>query len=327
MISIIVPVYNAEKHLEKCLNSILNQTFTDFELILINDGSTDKSNIICENFAEKDSRISLINQENKGISSARNLGIKLAKKPYLAFIDADDWIETIYLEVLYNLIITHNADISICNHIVAYKNEIKKDPKHINEKTHIYSKNEALSLLLRDKEIRNFSWGKLYKTTLFEGIEYPEQTFYEDIYTTYLLFDQAKKVAKTNKALLYYVQHDSNATSAKTISSKKNFDAYNGFQKQLDFVKANSHRLIDVSKIEIALAKNFYTLKKSLILEYLLDSELFTEQDVVFNKIMIKAIKNINAFEMGLISYLKYYLSVHNPKLFLNYLKLKTKKN
>ena len=130
MISIIVPAFNAEKFLEKCLNSILDQTFSKFEIILINDGSQDNTLNICEQFVKKDARVVLVNQENKGVSMARNTGVMKAQYPYISFVDSDDWIEKTYLEVLFNTLTQYNADISICGHYVDDIDKKLKKHKH-----------------------------------------------------------------------------------------------------------------------------------------------------------------------------------------------------
>ncbi len=122
LISAIVPVYNVEKYLYRCVDSILKQTYENFELILIDDGSPDNCSQMCDELSEKDSRIKVIHQENQGLSAARNSGIKIAKGNYLTFIDSDDWISNTMFEDLINLIKEKNADISICNFIVTEGN-------------------------------------------------------------------------------------------------------------------------------------------------------------------------------------------------------------
>ena len=137
-ISVIVPVYNVEKYLRKCIESILNQTFREFELILVDDGSTDSSGKICDEYALKDSRIKVIHKENGGASSARNAGLDVAKGEYIGFVDSDDWIEMDMYGELYRLIKENNTDISVCgiNNIkdIKYKNENLKEKIQIIKK-------------------------------------------------------------------------------------------------------------------------------------------------------------------------------------------------
>ena len=168
LISAIVPVYNVEKYLYRCVDSILKQTYENFELILIDDGSPDNCSQMCDELSEKDSRIKVIHQENQGLSAARNSGIKIAKGNYLTFIDSDDWISNTMFEDLINLIKEKNADISICNFIVTDGNAIYKKNTKAEEK--LYSKDEFMKIILRVNSNRciHYAWGKLYKKYVIE---------------------------------------------------------------------------------------------------------------------------------------------------------------
>ena len=145
-ISIIVPVYKVEKYLKKCVDSILAQTFTDFELILVDDGSPDDSGKICEEYAEKDARVRVLHKENGGLSSARNAGIEVAKGKYLGFIDSDDYIAEDMYELLYNTIIKEDADLSICGIYDVYEGKAPIVKPTIEK---VVSAEEALLLILQ----------------------------------------------------------------------------------------------------------------------------------------------------------------------------------
>ena len=133
LVSIIVPVYNVEKYLERCLDSLINQTLKDIEIILVDDGSTDDSGNICDKYAKKDKRIKVIHKENGGLSDARNIGLSIANGRYLQFVDSDDFIHKQMIEILYNTIINNNADISICDFDKVYENtKIKYNTKEIS---------------------------------------------------------------------------------------------------------------------------------------------------------------------------------------------------
>ena len=323
MISIIVPAFNADRFLEKCLNSILDQTFSEFEIILINDGSQDNTLIICEQFAKKDSRVVLINQDNQGISIARNTGILKAQYPYITFVDSDDWIEKTYLEVLFNCMTQYNADISICGHYIDHIDEKKnRRKKQCSKDKQIfeYSKNEALSLIFQDDHIQNYPWSKLYKKHLFDDIKYPENTYYEDVFTTYKIIDRADKIVKTNEKLLHYIKHESNITT--TNSPKKITDCCNAFLSQLHFMKKNQSNLKNISKIQLVLAKQFCSLKKNIILNFGVNSPMFLENENIVNKAMIKAITPNSGFFMSPLFLFKYKLALNHPKIFLQYLNL-----
>ena len=146
-ISVIVPIYKVEKYLRRCIDSIINQTFKNIEIILVNDGSPDNCPKICEEYKNKDNRIIIINQENQGLSVARNSGIRIARGQYLVFIDSDDYIEEDMIEYLYEGIVKYDVDISCCGYVAVYDNGIKEKITVPSEDT-IYKKEEALNILL-----------------------------------------------------------------------------------------------------------------------------------------------------------------------------------
>lgn len=208
LISIIVPIYNVENYLQQCLDSIRNQTYQNFECLLINDGSPDNSADICREYVEKDSRFQYFVKENGGLSDARNYGIRQSKGSYLTFVDSDDWIDSSYLETLYELIIKHNADVSVACYgaydeeratylFYAYGEEYEK----------VYSEREVVEQLPKfeggDLTFQT-SWGILSKRELFDQITFPVGRINEDIGTNYKLFMQAKKIAYIHKNLYIY---------------------------------------------------------------------------------------------------------------------------
>ena len=207
-ISIIVPIYNVEKYLEKCISSLLNQTFSDFELILVNDGSPDNCGKICDSFKEKDSRIKVLHLENGGVCRARNKGMELATGDFYVFVDSDDWVEKNYCSELYRLLISENADISIIE--ASYENldgEVIFQKPTSSEK--VFDGNRALVLLLEDKVLQSHPWGKLYKVSFLKNINFPENLkCFEDYSTLFKVFDKAIKVVKSNEKLYHYIQHD-----------------------------------------------------------------------------------------------------------------------
>ena len=203
MISVVVPVFNVEKYLKKCIESIINQTKKELQIILVNDGSTDKSGKICDSYKEKDKRICVIHKKNGGLSSARNAGINIARGQYIAFIDSDDWIEPDYFELLYKGIEKFNADISVIqfNKIRDFK-KISYISKTYTE-WYKYNNEEAMRILFSDKIIGYSAVNKLYKTELFSNIRYPEGLLMEDKATTYKLIDKSKSIV-VNKSQKYH---------------------------------------------------------------------------------------------------------------------------
>ena len=179
-ISIIVPVYNVEKYLKKCIDSIINQTYKNIEIILVDDGSKDSSGRICDEYIEKDKRIVTIHKKNGGLSDARNEGIKKATGKYLSFIDSDDYIEENMIGNLYKSIIENDSDISTCAKIIEYSN--KKIIKN-NKSNFCINNNEAMKRMLTFDEIDTSACDKLFKKDLFLNIKFPVGRYYEDIIT------------------------------------------------------------------------------------------------------------------------------------------------
>lgn len=210
LISIIVPVYNVEKYLENCIDSILKQTYTNFEVILIDDGSTDTSGEICDKYVEKDKRIQVIHSKNGGISKVRNKGIELAKGDYISFIDSDDIVSPKFLEILFTTINESQADISICGFESFYYNEPNLMQEQNIEKSYTYTKNTAMKALLEDEIITNHLWNKLYKRELWTGITFPDGKKFEDVSVMYKIFEKCQKI-EYNPITLYYYRRRSDS--------------------------------------------------------------------------------------------------------------------
>ncbi len=204
-LSIIVPIYNVEQYLHKCIDSILAQTFTDFELILVDDGSTDRCPQICDEYAKKDSRIKVIHKENGGLSDARNAGIDIAQGDYLGFVDSDDYIHEQMYEKLYELATKHSAEIACCSIQDIYRDGKfgAKNPRageiiEISPSYIIENFNTASQLTLLS------SCNKIFDKRLFQDIRYPKGKIYEDAYIFLDLIDQTTKIVRTYEQYYYY---------------------------------------------------------------------------------------------------------------------------
>ena len=210
LISVMLPIYNVELFLEKSINSILNQTYKNIEVILVDDGSTDNSPKICDKFAKKDERIRVIHKKNGGVSDARNKCLDTAKGEYLTFIDPDDYVSTDYIEYLYKLILKYKTRMSSCGHYICYgeKQIVKKSAG-----TYKVTKIDALDDILYDKEIDIAAWGKLYEASLFKNIRYPKGKLFEDTATTYKLFDLCDYIAVGKECKYYYIMRDNSITN------------------------------------------------------------------------------------------------------------------
>lgn len=204
LISVIIPVYKVEKYLEKCIESVLKQTYTNLQIILVDDGSPDNCGKICDEYAKKDSRIEVIHKANGGLSDARNVGINRANGRYIGFVDSDDYIKEDMYEKLINLIKEYNADVSICNlyDVIDGKEYVRNKDNGIHE----YSRIDILKEILLDKNIQSYAWNKLYKKELFDEIKYPIGKKYEDIGTTFYLFEKCNKIVVTSEPEYYYLK-------------------------------------------------------------------------------------------------------------------------
>lgn len=233
LISVIVPVYNVEKYLSKCIKSIKLQTYNNLEIILVNDGSEDRSQLICESFCKIDNRIKLLNKKNGGLSDARNVGIKVSTGQYLTFIDSDDYISNDYIEYLYRMLKDNNADVSICNcYFVTEKGMIVSNKIKNNSKTIVMNKINAIKTLLYQKEFTTSAWGKLYSSKVFENIYFPVGKLHEDVGTIYKVFDKCNYVVWRNEAKYYYLQR-----SGSIVNSNFNIKKMDYLEQTLAIIK------------------------------------------------------------------------------------------
>ncbi|MBE5873478.1 MAG: glycosyltransferase [Lachnospiraceae bacterium] len=216
-ISVIVPVYNVEKYLEQCVDSILCQTYDNLELILVDDGSKDGSGQICDCYAERDSRIRVIHQENKGISAARNVGLDVATGEYIAFVDSDDFIKPEMYEVMIGAIAENDADIVLCNYCkVTEEGEPEIDCKYVKNET--ASGLEALEWLERE---HNWSyvvvWTRVYKKRVFQELRFKEKCIHEDEFIAHQVYLQCDKVTGVEESFYCYRRNATSVTSVKGV--------------------------------------------------------------------------------------------------------------
>lgn len=222
LISIIIPVWNVDQFLEKCLDSVLGQTYQNLQVILIDDGSPDACGRICDIYAEKDARIEVIHQENAGVCHARNEGMKLVRGEYIGFVDPDDWIAPDMFEYLLNGIKEQRAQIACCRYYrVTDAEEIYSQ---CNGMTQVYSSKEAVEELVKHRFIlRNVFWNKLFKAELFSGIEFPVGRIYEGTAMIYKLLQKAEKVVLLGDPKYYYVDNPSSYINQRSIKYLADF--------------------------------------------------------------------------------------------------------
>lgn len=281
-ISIVVPIYNVEKYLRKCIDSILNQTYHNLEIILVNDGSTDSSGDICNEYKNKDERIVVIHQENKGMSSARNAGIEIATGQYIGFVDSDDYIEKDMYERLFQNIIDYNADIAICGFVFEENNKIVS--KNFTNNVEVFDKATALEELLKDRKIHSYVWNKLFKRELWNDAKFKLGVAFEDIDIMYKLFKKANKIIYINSLEYYYVQR---STSIMHVhNSKFIFDRINVIVERYNELKSEPNDKIQFMN-KYAFAVNMIVIYRRIILEDYSDMyELFMRYYDLFVQII-----------------------------------------
>jgi len=218
LISIIVPIYKVEPYLRRCLDSIANQTYTNLEIILIDDESPDKCPQICDEYASKDKRVVVVHKKYGGVSDARNLGLDICSGSFISFIDSDDWIEPDYISILFSLIEDNQADIAVGNYQRFSQNNVIFPKEELMTET--LSSNELLKKLLFQKNSFTIPWGKLFKKQLFDEIRFPFGKIHEDEYTGYKPYCYAKKIACTSKILYHYLIRSDSITGQEVFQDK-----------------------------------------------------------------------------------------------------------
>ena len=249
LISVIIPVYNIERYLTKCVESVLNQTYHNLEIILVDDGSEIETAQLCDNLALKDERIVVIHKTNGGLSSARNMGIEKSKGNLIAFIDGDDYIENDMFEKLYISLKHNDADIAICSFQMEDENQniVDKCPALLEG---TYTNLEALDLLSQEKQFRYVvAWNKLYKKEIFEKIRFPEGKLFEDQAIAHYVFWQARKIVTISNVLYHYLVR-TNSLSRQT-NPLKYLDDIDALFDRIEFYKKNNlnNLIVGVEKI------------------------------------------------------------------------------
>lgn len=212
LISIILPIYNVEAYLPTCMESIFNQTYSNLEIIMVDDGSKDNCSKMCDEYAKMDSRVIVYHKVNGGLSDARNYGIKRAKGKYITCIDPDDYVDIDYIEYLYNLLEKFKVSLSVCQHRVKYDNGKVTDFGTKGEEK--LSSKDCLERMLYHDTIDTSAWAKLYHRDLFSNVEYPTGKLFEDIGTTYALFLQCENIAVGYESKYNYIFHQNSIVNS-----------------------------------------------------------------------------------------------------------------
>lgn len=271
MITVIVPVYKVEKYLNRCVDSILNQTYTDFRIILVDDGSPDNCGKICDEYAEKDNRIVVIHKENGGLSDARNAALQWfyakGEDGYILFLDSDDWIHPQLMELLIEPAITHSVNVSVGAFEWVYSHEERDYPRYTPE----YKIMSPEDFLVNHSWDFNYACGKLFHSSLFENIRFPAGQIFEDTATTYKALFKCEMVAKTEFNLYYYFQNEAGLSHGlwspnelvifEAMKDQMAFYKENGFLKAYEkefelFVHHHAYQIVRIKENKKELRKN-----------------------------------------------------------------------
>ncbi len=221
LVSVIVPIYNIENYIGKCIESIVNQTYKNIEILLVDDGSLDDSYMVCESYAAKDNRIRIIRKQNGGLSDARNKGIDCASGQYIVFIDGDDYIKEDYIEKLFDTVKSNGADIAICSFCLVDDNGQILNTAQLEELPSITDGYSVLSAVMTDYGYKYVvAWNKIYKRCIFSNIRFDKGKIFEDEYINFKMFWACEKVAICDQPLYCYVQRNGSITQSK-MSLKK----------------------------------------------------------------------------------------------------------
>ena len=307
LISVIVPVYNIEKYLSRCIDSILDQTYKNWEAIFVNDGSTDNSLKILEEYKKRDKRIKIIDKKNAGSGAARNDGIENSKGEYIAFLDSDDWYEKNFLEKLYNNLIENNSDVSMCNPKMTYDN-IEKNSKintYFFKNVELDKTPEKILGILAMPVV----WNKLYKKDIIvkNKIRFPNYSFCEDVEFLYKTFLYVNKVSKIEDDLYNYYQRKNSAT--KKIKEEAIEQVYKVLENIERYIKNNFSDKLEffyLYKVQF-----IYSISITLLVKIDNDKNLRNK----INKKNNDELKNINKS-----------LILKNKKILIYYIAIKLKK-
>lgn len=247
LVSIIIPVYNVERYVGKCLDSVTNQSYDDIEIIVVNDGSTDGSGEICDQYAKKDQRIKVFHKKNGGLSDARNYGIEKSKGEIIAFVDSDDFVKKDFVGAMYQKMIQENADIVECGY-----NSIK--PKRGSAS----GDDATIRLLIEQETVDIVTWNKLYKKSLFvdNDVWFPKGKKHEDILTTYKILSKAKKVVYLDKILYCYVDRKESITNTEKTEERLEMREL-AAREAIEYFEDNV-KLKQAAEVSLLLAKYAY---------------------------------------------------------------------
>ena len=247
LVSIIVPVYMVSNYLDRCIKSLVNQRFSNIEIILVDDGSPDNCAIICDEWTKKDTRITVIHKQNGGLSDARNYGMRLASGEFISFIDSDDYVSDDFIEILLSTALEHNSDIVECGYINFFERgdcDEYQDDLAVRD----FSASKGLSALIDENPFYQHVWDKIYKYSVIQGIQFEVGKQHEDVFWTYLIFGRAERITKINKTMYFYLQRESSIMGQGF--SLRSLDFLEGKWNRLQYIKKFFPELVLQAKLD-----------------------------------------------------------------------------
>lgn len=302
LLSIIVPAYNMDKYIRRCIDGILAQSLEDFELIIVDDGSIDGTLEICNYYAQLDDRIKVVHQKNQGLSAARNAGLDCVKSDFITFIDADDYVYPDYLEKMYFTIKKYDAEICICGYL-RFSEVVPVQEKDMH--TVVVDNGKSMCAKIynyNNSEKYVVAWGKLYRKTLFDNIRYPVGRIHEDQFVTYRVFYPCKKIVElTDKLYCYYISPNSITRGGFSI---KRYDNVQALEEAVKFYKKQG---------DYNLAKQAGELKILIIAMFAIHAREYGIYDMVESRYrcsVFKAVETIK-YQLGYDQYEWYLYKIH----------------
>lgn len=292
IVSVIIPVYNVKEYLRRCVNSVLNQSYKKLQIIMIDDGSTDGSEIICDEFKTQDSRVEVVHKTNGGLSDARNVGTAFANGDFVFYLDSDDYLENNAIESLVNIQEKYNCDIVLSNYYYTYEDHEDVAECEFDEITVLESK-DAMEALVTGK-IQNFAWGKLINRKIALRCIFPYGKLFEDVFWFHNVLNECSSVAILNWPIVHYRQRSNSISFNFNIS---NLDILEGFKGRKNFLDTNYPDLVE--KYFLFVSKQFFNLS------WLVITKLKKEKKIAFFKL------TSFASDTNLIK----YLNKHDKKL------------
>lgn len=280
-ISVIIPIYRVEDFLPQCLDSVINQTHQNLEIILVDDGSPDSCPQICDNYAKKDDRIKVIHQQNGGLSAARNTGLKIATGDFIAFVDSDDLVSVVFCEKLLTAAIKNNAEIVECNYLkFKTEKEVKAIPNNSNTENQIYDTQNALRLLMQE-HLKQVVWNKLYRIGVLKNIQFPEGSINEDEFWTYKVFGNSNIIIKIPDVLYFYRQQE--ASIMGRSYHIKRLDGLAALEERIGYMKMNFPELENLA-IKVFCTASLWHYQK-------IDQHHEIDSEKIFRKKIVRRVK------------------------------------